>query len=750
MTDNKSRVFRFADVEVIEREFLLVKAGKTASVEPKAFRVFLFLLGNPGRLVTKDEIIDAVWNDCSVSDNSLTKSIATLRRLLGDDPREPQYIATVQTVGYRFLCDVTVTEPDPGPSLPSNSSVDIAIRPEWRPVLSDPAILPDYTVAILPRPPTAARRKMMVIGASAAIVVLVAAIGFIQIRKPRRANVVESRITANPQDRPVLSSAISPDGKYLAFTDKTGMYLRQVEGGETHKLSFPEDFPRADIEGWFPDSVHLVVSSWTEGTRNTRSLWRVSTMGGTPIRLNGAGSFARVSPDGSQIAFLQAGLGRSELWLMSSDGEAPHKIVGADESDEQYLSPVAWSPDSRRVAYVRRTIHLWDRDTATIEIFDLASGRTDRLISNPALGQLLAWPQENSLIYTRSEDAPNEKDSNLWRTQPDSRDSGVRISNGRGFIGQISATKDGKILALKRVEYQADIYIAELGEGGKKLLSPNRLTNEKWDDEVHSWTPDSKAILLVSDRDGRQHIFRQGIDQAQPELLIGGDHDYSLPRLNPDGGEILYLQMPGRDEASHDIRVMRTPLEGGGPQQLLRGPAIWNLQCARIPSTLCIYSSGPPYQVKFFSFKAKSGESERFLASKLADVDWPSWSLSADGKYLAVSVTKLGNDTAIRILSTSGDFEKIIPLPGWREVSGVDWAVDSKSLWVSACTHLSSWGAYSPCTLLKVDLDGRFTVVHEDGGEHYVAALPSPDGKRLALPGSSADDSNIWLARSIP
>jgi Tol biopolymer transport system component len=175
---------------------------------------------------------------------------------------------------------------------------------------------------------------------------------------------------------------------------------------------------------------------------------------------------------------------------------------------------------------------------------------------------LLAWPQENSLIYTRSENAPNEKDSNLWRTQPDSQGSGVRVSSGRGFIAGLSATKDGKILALKRVEYQPDIYIAELGEGGKKLLSPNRLTKEKWDDEVHSWTPYSKAILLVSDRDGRQHIFRQGIDQVQPELLIGGDHDYSIPRLNPDGDEILYLQMPGRDEASHDIRIMRTPLEG--------------------------------------------------------------------------------------------------------------------------------------------------------------------------------------------
>ncbi len=90
MTDDKFLVFSFGDVEVREREFLLIKAGKAVPVEPKAFRVLLFLLRNPAKLVIKDEIIAAVWKDCSVSDNSLTKSIATLRRLLGDDAREPR------------------------------------------------------------------------------------------------------------------------------------------------------------------------------------------------------------------------------------------------------------------------------------------------------------------------------------------------------------------------------------------------------------------------------------------------------------------------------------------------------------------------------------------------------------------------------------------------------------------------------------------------------------------------------------
>ncbi len=110
MTEHKCFVFAFADVKVREREFCIVKAGEVVPVEPKAFRVLVFLLRNPHRLITKDELLDAVWNDCAVSENSLTRSIALLRRLLGDDTHEPRYIATVPTVGYRFLCDVKAAE----------------------------------------------------------------------------------------------------------------------------------------------------------------------------------------------------------------------------------------------------------------------------------------------------------------------------------------------------------------------------------------------------------------------------------------------------------------------------------------------------------------------------------------------------------------------------------------------------------------------------------------------------------------
>src|SRR5580704_11087376 len=109
MFGNRFSVFRFDNVEVREREFSLVKAGEVLQVEPKAFRVLLILLRNPQKLIPKEELLNAVWGDAAVTENSLTRSIALLRRLLGDDTHNPRYIETVATVGYRLICKVEVS-----------------------------------------------------------------------------------------------------------------------------------------------------------------------------------------------------------------------------------------------------------------------------------------------------------------------------------------------------------------------------------------------------------------------------------------------------------------------------------------------------------------------------------------------------------------------------------------------------------------------------------------------------------------
>src|ERR1700753_981488 len=106
----KSFVFRFDDVEVREREVALTKAGEVLAVEPKAFRALLFLVRNPQKVISKEELLNAVWGDTAVADGSLTRCIWLLRRVLGDDINQPRYIETVATVGYRFIGKVEVAE----------------------------------------------------------------------------------------------------------------------------------------------------------------------------------------------------------------------------------------------------------------------------------------------------------------------------------------------------------------------------------------------------------------------------------------------------------------------------------------------------------------------------------------------------------------------------------------------------------------------------------------------------------------
>ena len=95
----------------------------------------------------------------------------------------------------------------------------------------------------------------------------------------------------------------------------------------------------------------------------------------------------------------------------------------------------------------------------------------------------------------------------------------MRVTSGRGFAADLSVTSDGKHLALRRREYRGGVYLADVKEGGRRLGTPKRLTLDEREDFPGSWTPDSKAVIFYSDRDGPRRIFKQSIDQTQPELL---------------------------------------------------------------------------------------------------------------------------------------------------------------------------------------------------------------------------------------
>ena len=73
------------------------------SLSPKAFSVLLYLAERHGRLVTKQELLDAVWPDIHVTEGVLKRAVLEIRKVLDDDPEEPRFIQTLHRRGYRFI-----------------------------------------------------------------------------------------------------------------------------------------------------------------------------------------------------------------------------------------------------------------------------------------------------------------------------------------------------------------------------------------------------------------------------------------------------------------------------------------------------------------------------------------------------------------------------------------------------------------------------------------------------------------------
>src|SRR3982751_2411665 len=88
------------------RRLLWGARDESIPLAPKVFDTLLYLVGNSGKVIGKDELMSAVWSDTFVEENNLNKNISALRRVLGENRGEHRFIATVPGKGYKFVADV--------------------------------------------------------------------------------------------------------------------------------------------------------------------------------------------------------------------------------------------------------------------------------------------------------------------------------------------------------------------------------------------------------------------------------------------------------------------------------------------------------------------------------------------------------------------------------------------------------------------------------------------------------------------
>ncbi|MGB9245015.1 MAG: transcriptional regulator, partial [Candidatus Acidiferrales bacterium] len=99
-------LYEFGPFRLDCAKHLLLKDSNSLQIPPKAFEILVLLVEKRGALVTKGEVLNAVWPDTFVEENNLTQYVSMLRKALGDEAEDQKYIQTVPRLGYRFVSDV--------------------------------------------------------------------------------------------------------------------------------------------------------------------------------------------------------------------------------------------------------------------------------------------------------------------------------------------------------------------------------------------------------------------------------------------------------------------------------------------------------------------------------------------------------------------------------------------------------------------------------------------------------------------
>jgi Tol biopolymer transport system component/DNA-binding winged helix-turn-helix (wHTH) protein len=519
--------FQFDGFEVSTRTFQVTRGGERLELEPKAIRLLVYLLENRDRVVSKEELVSAVWGGVAITDNAITRVVAQLRRELGDDSKAPRFIETLPTLGYRFVAGVTTVGTEP-----VAASAAKAALPVGRNQLLLPALVVMLCIAAgafwwWDRQRHAASARPLVL----------------------RATQLTSH--AGVDARP----SVNPNGTDFVFcSDRSGsfeLYRQNVATAQTQPLT--QDGQQNIQPDWSPDGQWIAYHSVARG-----GLWIVAANGGETRRLTEFGSGPRWSPDGRSIVFVSASLislapfdqaQAGNIWTVAADGSSLRQLSTPGNPRGVPTGP-SWSHDGKRIVFA-----MLSRDSAILEL-DVESGRGRALLQvgvdmprqpgtfvsrvfDPVYG-----PGDEVLYFS----AGGEKgEFAVWELPlRGGKPQRIFVSTDGAPTG-LALVEKGRRLLFSRMKNESQIWM--LRENGEQRTVFHDAVQRAF---LPSYSRDGKWLSFAVEAQGRNRDFwimpAEGGEPFPVSLETGGREDGTREggTVWSDEGELLYNYVEGK------------------------------------------------------------------------------------------------------------------------------------------------------------------------------------------------------------
>lgn len=642
---------RFGPFRFDRASGILSRGGEELYLPPRALNVLRVLVDRSGEVVSKDELVEVVWHDAAVTDQSPAEAIGVVREILGDDSHHPTFIQTVHRRGYRFIADV---EPD--------TEEDTPVRPRvLGPVDSGRALLVDSAE---PARPWVLRPTVL----SVAVTTLLAAGVGLALWTSRSVGEPQAPVLhlPVPLPHPVLpatptSVALSPDGTRLVYRAALG----RGDGLFVLHLDGLNQRPLEGTEGGFgpffsPDG------KWVGYFNEEGRLWKIFLKGGPPVEVakatEGPVSGASWADDGS-IVFAKGP--RSKLWRVSAEGGRPTLLAAPDPSvgENGYLWPEVL-PGSDWILFTIEPVGLagvedfrlasLSLETGEVHRLEVGGGMQPRRLGSRQLvfarrASLFAAPfdpdgpdvtgpavpvVQNVMTLHRGAGqfavsvagvlayVPGDALASTLQWVGGQEDEDAPVLQGR--LGRHRLSPDHRLLAL---EIDGDIWIYDLQRDAL-----TRFTTHEAGELLPLWAKDGASLVFSSNREGPLHLFIKPVDGTGAEAaLLRSAYPKLADSWSPDGRWLVYTEI--HPDTGRDLWLLPMPA-GGEARPLLRTAfdesqasfspdGTWVAFVSNEPGTFEVFVQPFPHPGPRYQVSTRGGSS-------------PQWSPSGDELFFAV------------------------------------------------------------------------------------------------------------------
>lgn len=347
------------------------------------------------------------------------------------------------------------------------------------------------------------------------------------------------------ESRPLFS----PDGRFLAFgSNRTGngdIYILDLAGGSLRRLTF--DDAGEQLDAWSRDGKWIYFSSNGRDIAGMNDIYRVAAAGGTPMTVSAdryTSEFQATPLADGSIIFAARGtsagqwwrrgrshLDESELWQKTGDSYKELAPRGAKQ-----MWPMA-TADGARIFYVS------DR-TGVQNIWSIARGGSARQITNFTDGRVL-WPS----LSADGDEIVFERAFRIWKMKTGGgspREVPIRLRGAASSpmnervslssqIRELALSPDGRKVALVA---RGEVFAASSKDSGEAV----RVTTTVAPESFVTWSPDSKRLVYVSERDGVMSLFQYDFGTETETQLTRGTHADTSPVFSPDGMSLAFIR----------------------------------------------------------------------------------------------------------------------------------------------------------------------------------------------------------------